>query len=243
MTHTILFLLVWLFPFNLLSNQPFAAPSAIRVSAPSAHRPPAPASATQVKGRQQGVSITVDTVKHQLIVYKGTRAVNRYPVAVGTYAAPSPIGDWKVVMKQKDWGSGFGTRWIGLNVPWGIYGIHGTNRPESIGNRASHGCVRMFNQDVEQVYNVVRIGTPVHIVGDVLQGYGGYPRMLVSGDIGSDVQLVQNRLRGAGYFHGACNGKFDTATEIALKAFEKSRGLTVDGTVSWRDYHALGLVE
>ena len=47
-----------------------------------------------------------------------------------------------------NWGGGFGTRWLGLNVPWGIYGIHGTNQPWSIGTQASAGCIRMFNRHV-----------------------------------------------------------------------------------------------
>lgn len=43
------------------------------------------------------------------------------------------------------------------------YGIHGTDQPESIGHSVSHGCVRMRNEDVEQLYPMVAVGTPVYI--------------------------------------------------------------------------------
>jgi len=43
------------------------------------------------------------------------------------------------------------------------YGIHGTDHPESIGRSVSHGCVRMRNEDIERLYPMVGIGTPVYI--------------------------------------------------------------------------------
>jgi lipoprotein-anchoring transpeptidase ErfK/SrfK len=43
------------------------------------------------------------------------------------------------------------------------YGIHGTDEPESVGHSVSHGCVRLLNKDVEQLYPMVPVGTPVYI--------------------------------------------------------------------------------
>jgi hypothetical protein len=43
------------------------------------------------------------------------------------------------------------------------YGIHGTDHPESIGQSVSHGCVRMRNEDIEKLYPMVQVGTPVYI--------------------------------------------------------------------------------
>jgi hypothetical protein len=43
------------------------------------------------------------------------------------------------------------------------YGIHGTNKPETVGRSVSHGCVRMLNQDIERLYEMVPVGTPVYI--------------------------------------------------------------------------------
>ncbi|MFA7271176.1 MAG: L,D-transpeptidase, partial [Candidatus Omnitrophota bacterium] len=55
-----------------------------------------------------------------------------------------------------------GTRWLGLDRP--SYGIHGTTEPQSLGRQATQGCVRMTNQDVEELYIIVPIGTEVIIV-------------------------------------------------------------------------------
>ena len=43
------------------------------------------------------------------------------------------------------------------------YGIHGTDHPESIGHNASHGCVRLRNEDIEKLFDMVAVGTPVYI--------------------------------------------------------------------------------
>jgi lipoprotein-anchoring transpeptidase ErfK/SrfK len=43
------------------------------------------------------------------------------------------------------------------------YGIHGTDTPSSIGRSASHGCVRLRNEDIETLYRMVPVGTPVYI--------------------------------------------------------------------------------
>ncbi|CCF15163.1 putative L,D-transpeptidase YkuD domain protein [Brevibacillus laterosporus GI-9] len=50
---------------------------------------------------------------------------------------------------------------MGLSKPH--YGIHGTNNPASIGKYVSHGCIRMYNRDVETLAKLVPIGTPVYI--------------------------------------------------------------------------------
>lgn len=59
-----------------------------------------------------------------------------------------------------------GTRWIGFDArgtDGRIYGIHGTNQPETIGQFISNGCVRMLKSDVEHLYNKVSIGTKIWI--------------------------------------------------------------------------------
>jgi hypothetical protein len=44
------------------------------------------------------------------------------------------------------------------------YGIHGTNMPNSIGKAASHGCIRMRNHDVEELFELVQVGDPVELL-------------------------------------------------------------------------------
>jgi lipoprotein-anchoring transpeptidase ErfK/SrfK len=54
-----------------------------------------------------------------------------------------------------------GTRWIGLSIKG--YGIHGTNVPSSIGKNVSHGCIRMRNRDVEELFTMVALGDQVEL--------------------------------------------------------------------------------
>ena len=197
----------------------------------------------QGDARDGELYILVHPRHHELWVMFGDVPLKRYPIALGKPRTPTPVGEFRVINKYKNWGSGFGTRWIGLDIPWGTYGIHGTNRPQSIGTDASHGCIRMFNRHVEEIYEWVEIGTRVVILGHVLRGPDLDPRDLARGDAGGDVLLVQNRLKSGGYYHGKCHGRFDHATEEAVRAFERDHGLPVDGVINLHDYIALGLVE
>ncbi|MCT4542752.1 MAG: L,D-transpeptidase family protein [Vallitalea sp.] len=85
-----------------------------------------------------------------------------YPVAIGKLSTPTPKGYWQIVKKGL-WGGPFGGYWMQLSVPWGTYGIHGTNKPWTIGTRASHGCIRMYSDDAAELYSIIPIGTPVLI--------------------------------------------------------------------------------
>lgn len=109
----------------------------------------------EVTEQNKKMLIVIDVAKLNLTVYENDQVIATFPVAVGKSSTPTPLGEWKVIHKSMNWGNGFGTRWMGLNVPWGIYGIHGTNKPGSIGTYASHGCIRMFNRDVEKLYPLI----------------------------------------------------------------------------------------
>lgn len=188
-------------------------------------------------------SIEVYPRQHQLIVWKQGQIIKSYTVAVGNPSTPTPIGEYKIVYKGKNWGPSFGPRWLGLNVPWGIYGIHGTNKPYSIGQHMSHGCIRMQNSEVSELFEMIPIGTKVNILGHVLGDPGHNPRTLAEGDVGGDVQLIQSRLKSAGYFKGNCDGKFRSNTTAALKKFQRDRNLAQNGVVSNKVYVELGLLE
>jgi hypothetical protein len=189
------------------------------------------------------ISIQINPQTNELTLFIDQLPFKKYRIALGKSETPTPIGEFVVINKYKNWGSGFGTRWIGLNVPWGTYGIHGTNKPHSIGMDASHGCVRMHNRQVEELFNWVNIGTKVTILGHVLGEPQADPPRLARGDAGGEVLLIQSRLRSAGYYNGVCNGRFGFATERALKAYEKANGFVVDGVVGTREYVSLGLIE
>jgi lipoprotein-anchoring transpeptidase ErfK/SrfK len=106
-------------------------------------------------------------------LYKDGELVAEYPCCTGK-DGDTPEGVYEINSKVVDptwyWegkaippgpDNGLGTRFMGINKP--SYGIHGTNEPDSIGYSLSHGCVRMRNEDVEKLYELVDIGTAVVI--------------------------------------------------------------------------------
>ncbi len=97
-----------------------------------------------------------------LSVYRDGVIVKEYPVAIGKPSTPTPQGTFTIINKQLDPGGPYGTRWLGLSKKG--YGIHGTNAPESIGTAASNGCIRMFNNDIEELFDITNTGTVVRIL-------------------------------------------------------------------------------
>lgn len=182
------------------------------------------------------ISLLIDVQKRTLTVLNDNLPYKQYKVAVGKAATPTPIGEWKVVWKDYQWGTGFGSRWMGLNVPWGTYGIHGTNKPWSIGRHASHGCIRMHNKSVEQLFEWVPIGTVVQIVGPPVQ----VKRTLKLNLAGQDVVVVQKKLRELGFYTGLADGIFGSATSEAVKEFQNKNGLAVTGIIDKETRKLLG---
>lgn len=100
-----------------------------------------------------------------------------YVVAVGKQSTPSPTGTFTIVSRLSNPTYSYrgrivapgpnnpvGTRWMGLSLKG--YGIHGTNAPKSIGKAASHGCIRMAKVDLEELFDAVRTGDQVEIIGE-----------------------------------------------------------------------------
>jgi LysM repeat protein len=107
------------------------------------------------------LSIAISIRTKTLSLYRYGRLFKTYPVATGKPTTPTPLGNFTIINKQVNPGGPFGTRWMGLSKPH--YGIHGNNNPPSIGTAASNGCVRLYNNDVEDLFNYVTVGTPVTI--------------------------------------------------------------------------------
>jgi L,D-transpeptidase ErfK/SrfK len=165
-------------------------------------------------------------INRRVLIFNSPHFTKIYPVAVGKASTPTPLGNWRIVQKAVDPGGPFGVRWMRLSVPFGGYGVHGTNNPKSIGRAVSNGCVRLYNEDVIEVYNRTPIGTPVTIIG---KAYAN--RILQLGTEGTDVEEVQRMLRRLGYYRGKLDGSFGPFTENAVKAFQTSRNLNPDGIV------------
>lgn len=120
--------------------------------------------------------ISINLASRLLTLYRGNVRERSYPVGVGKYSTPTPVGYYTVENKEINptWidpddtdvsipaggANPLGYRWIGFS---GNYGIHGTNRPDTVGHYASNGCVRMRECDVEDLYERVRVGTDVEV--------------------------------------------------------------------------------
>lgn len=105
--------------------------------------------------------IIVDLSDRRLYLLSGNQVVKSYPVGIGKMLTQTPAGEFHIINKQPHPGGPFGVFWMGLSKPH--YGIHGTNNPASIGHQVSHGCIRMYNQDVLELSRIVPVGTHVTI--------------------------------------------------------------------------------
>ncbi|HYE84305.1 MAG TPA: L,D-transpeptidase family protein [Clostridia bacterium] len=191
--------------------------------------------------RSKELYIFIDLTERTLYLFKDGKQIRNYSVAIGTKKNPSPIGVFKIVEKGY-WGKSFGGRWMGLNVPWGTYGIHGTTKPDSIGRAASHGCIRMRNKDAAELYKLVKKGTVVEIYGGPFGPFGKGFRVLHPGDAGADVLEVQKRLRIKGYYKGYLSGFYGIDMEKALNRFQKAKKLPISNVIDIKMYKKLGII-
>lgn len=119
--------------------------------------------------------VLVSKSETTLYFYEGGKITHIWPCAIGKPESPTPAGRYNVTvtMEKPTWywqgkaippgpENGLGDWFIGINKKG--YGIHGTNEPPSIGTAASHGCVRMYNEDAGALVKLVSPGTPVVII-------------------------------------------------------------------------------
>jgi L,D-transpeptidase ErfK/SrfK len=115
------------------------------------------------------------------------RYVKTYPIGIGRQGFNTPTGSFKITAKIKNpvWhvpgtireedpelpafvppgpDNPLGKYWLQLSING--YGIHGTNRPYGIGRRVSHGCIRLYPEDIEVLFKLLQRGTTVKIVDD-----------------------------------------------------------------------------
>lgn len=162
-----------------------------------------------------GKLVWIDLDQKRLTVYENGVQAAVFPIASGAAGTPSPLGVFRVGSRFSTEMSGFGTRFLGLTVPWGQYGIHGTNKPSSIGQNASHGCIRLRVKDAEKLYRMIPGGTRVVIEGGPYGPLSWGMRTLQEGDRGADVKELQRRLMQKGYLWSA-DGVFGAATRQAV---------------------------
>lgn len=191
--------------------------------------------------QQEKYYIHIDLDDHILYLFHEGKVEKKYPVSSGRQDTPSPIGTWKIISKS-NWGEGFGGSWMGLNVPWGKYGIHGTNEPWSIGRSMSHGCIRMYNADAKELRKIVPAGTKVTIVKGPYGPFGNHFRTLKPGDRGSDIFAVQKRLKDLGYYNGYPDGIYGDGMKYAVHRFQKDHHLYIQNDITPSMYEAMGFL-
>jgi peptidoglycan hydrolase-like protein with peptidoglycan-binding domain len=165
-------------PFTRFFNARTAA--AVR-SFQSAHKLPVTGIATPEVLQLSAERIVVHLNRFRVELIRDGKRVFSAPIAIGQSAYPTPTGHYEIIVKIKNptwvppnspWAAGLepippgasnplGTRWIGTSAP--NIGFHATPLDYSVGHAASHGCMRMHRPDVERLYDLIRVGTPVDI--------------------------------------------------------------------------------
>ena len=119
-------------------------------------------------------NILINKTDNTLTVKNGEEIIKTYPISTGKEDS-TPEGEFTITTKMVNpvWfhkgeivppgeENFLGTRWLGFNLPQ--YGIHGTIQPQFIGQSVSHGCIRMHNEDVEELFEYIPEGTKVQII-------------------------------------------------------------------------------
>jgi peptidoglycan hydrolase-like protein with peptidoglycan-binding domain len=182
--------------------------------------------------------IIINKSNNQLAYYENNQLTKVFKVGTGRSQSLTPEGRFKIVNKiknrpyYKDGISGgdprnpLGNRWLGINArgTWGTtYAIHGNNNPNSIGGYVSSGCVRMYDNEVEWLFNQVPVNTPVIIT--------------TSGKSFDSIAVSYGYKVTESSVPVTANGQ---NTESAVRQFQKARRLTVDGVVGPATRKALG---
>jgi L,D-transpeptidase ErfK/SrfK len=130
--------------------------------------------------------IVVNLAEMRLYLFRGVGApVTSFPIGIGRDGWETPVGVTKIVRKRKDpvWvppasirardprlpaqvppGPNNPLGAFALNLAWPSYVIHGTNKPDGVGRRVSHGCLRLYPEDIERLFELVEVGTPVTVI-------------------------------------------------------------------------------
>lgn len=160
-------------PVSSESSPPSLAAVRLRSHIPLPELPPI----QPIWPEETEIRLVLKLAERRVYVYQGSQVEASFPVAVGKPGWETPTGTYEVMSMLQDpgWVSPFtgeeippgpdnplGERWIGFWTDGqNFIGFHGTPTRNSVGQAASHGCVRMFNEDIRQLYELVSVGTTV----------------------------------------------------------------------------------
>lgn len=158
-----------------------SSPTNPQVEAPAVGQPMVEPAAEEISpvNPVEDVSLVIRLRERRVYVYRGDRVQASYPIAIGKKGWETPTGSFKVLnmMRDPSWehpwtgqvidpgpNNPLGTRWIGFWTDGkNFIGFHGTPNEQLIGQAVSHGCIRMRNRDVQALYELVTVGTPVTV--------------------------------------------------------------------------------
>lgn len=125
------------------------------------------------------VRLVIRLKDRRVYVYRGDRLQDSFPIAVGREGWETPTGEFQVfqMLEHPGWTNPFthevvppgpenplGDRWIAFWTDGtNLIGFHGTPNRDSVGRAASHGCLRLYNEDVRALYELVEVGTTVTV--------------------------------------------------------------------------------
>lgn len=147
---------------------------------PSPETKPVVETASVVDDFSNEFHLEIQLSRRQVALYQGSTKIKSYPIAVGRAGWETPTGKYKVlqmkenptwinpltntVIKGGDPKNPLGHYWIAFWTDGRNWiGFHGTPNPETVGRAASHGCIRMHNEDVEELFYQVTPGTIVTV--------------------------------------------------------------------------------
>lgn len=178
----------------------------------------------RLKVPKEPYKIIVDKKNCRLnLMTESNKFIKWYKVGVGEQSYKTPAGEYKIENKQIDpvWyrpsggiiqpgdpENALGTRWMGIGHS---LGIHGTNEPDTIGYHKSAGCIRMYNEQAEELYKIVTLGAPViimegdpHVTGALRQANEAAPAEA------QDIQSATETESGAAAAAAAAGEETDT---------------------------------
>jgi lipoprotein-anchoring transpeptidase ErfK/SrfK len=131
--------------------------------------------ANAVRTYRVASSIVVTLSTRSLVVYRSDRPIFHARVAVGAPQTPTPVGRYFINERflLSDPNGPFGVAALGISahsdvlrtwVQGGPIALHGTDDPASLGSAASHGCIRLTNDDMRRLFALAPAGTPVSIL-------------------------------------------------------------------------------
>ena len=139
-------------------------------------------------GKRDGIIVNIGDLR--LYLFKEGKIIDTYPIGIGRSGWETPMGKSKVIKKKKDpiWippesirkedpslpkvvaagkDNPLGNRALYLSMP--SYLIHGTNKPYGVGMKVSHGCIRLYPEDIEVLFEYVIEGTKVNIINQQIK--------------------------------------------------------------------------